>query len=110
MSRRAGARRDRVTVQARTTTTNDRGERSDAWANVYTDVPVSVRWLTTREMQAAAARQSEVTVEFETDAAFAITAEHRILWEGAAYELEAPTFDPKRRYLRIKAKEGVTDG
>lgn len=110
MNRRAGSRRHRVTVQRKTTGTNARGERTESWADLYTNVPTFARYMSARELQAAAARQSEVTVEFEFAAEFDVTAADRIVWEGLTYELEPPTFDPKRRYLRIKGREGVTDG
>ena len=103
--------RQRITVQAKQETTGEFGERKVTWVDVYTDIPASVRWLTARELQAAAARQSESTVEFELRADFDITAEHRIVFQGKSFELEPPIFDQTaRRFMRIKASEGVTDG
>lgn len=108
---RAGQMRHRITVQSKTTTTNGRGERSETWSDLYTDVPASVRWLSSGELQAASARQSESTVEFELRVGLDITSEHRIVWEGRIYELEPPILDRSgMRRMRIKASEGVTDG
>lgn len=108
---RSGQMRHRITVQEKTTTTNGRGERSDSWADLYTNVPASVRWLSSGELQAAAARQSESTVEFEIRVGLDITSAHRIVWQGRFYELEPPLFDRTgQRRMRIMASEGVTEG
>lgn len=108
---RPGQMRHRMTVQVKSMQTNHLGERFEQWLDLYSDVPVSVRWLTARELQAASARQSHSTVEFELRPGLDITSEHRIVWQGRVYELEPPLFDrTTQRRMRIRASEGVTNG
>ena len=110
---RLGPMRYRITVQERTTTTNGRGERSETWADLYTDIPAAMRCLTTRERQEAAARQSEVEIAFETWASNvpALSSEHRIVFENEKYELEPPTFHGRQHeFVQVKATKGLTDG
>lgn len=105
--------RYRITVQERTTTTNSRGERVETWADLYSDIPASLRYLTVRERQEAAARQSEVSIAFEMWASNvpAISPEHRIVYNGENYELEPPSFHGRHlEFVQVKATKGLTDG
>jgi SPP1 family predicted phage head-tail adaptor len=109
-----GQMRHRITVQEYVETTDpNTGVKTRSWSNKsgMVDIPAAVRPLTSREQQAAAARNSEVEVEFELRADFAITAKDRILFEGENWELEPPQYDETRkRRIKIKAKRGMTDG
>ena len=110
---RLGPMRYRITVQERTTTTNSRGERSESWADLYPDIPASVRYLTTREKQEANARQSEVEIAFEMWASNVpnISPEHRIVYADENYELEPPSFHGQHlEFVQVKATKGLTDG
>jgi len=104
--------RHRATVQRKTETVNPAtGVRTTAWADLYADVPFSVRPLTSRELQAAAARQSEVSVEFETRAGLDIQPDDRIVFDGHIWDIEPPTLDETRqRRMKIKAHRSLTDG
>lgn len=104
--------RHRATVQRKTETVNPMtGIRSTSWADLHIDVPFAVRSLTSSEMQAAAARQSKVSVEFETRVGLDIRADDRIVFEGEVYDIEPPTLDETRqRRMKIKAARGLTNG
>ena len=104
--------RHRATVQ-RATETQDpaTGVQSTVWNDHLIDIPAAVRSLTSRELQAASARQSEVSVEFEMHAGLDITAKDRLVFEGSNWDLEPPTLDETRqRRMKIKASRGVADG
>jgi len=109
---RPGQMRHRITVQEKTVAQDPAtGIESVEWTDKHVDIPAAVRPLTSREMQAAAARQSEVSVEFELRAGLSITGADRILFEGEAWELEPPTLDETRqRRMKIKAARGLTSG
>lgn len=104
--------RHRATVQRKTETIDPAtGVRSTEWADLHTNVPFSVRPLTVREMDAAAARQSEVSVEFETRPGLDIKADDRIVFDGEVWDIEPPALDPTRkRRLTIKAARNLTNG
>lgn len=109
---KVGQMRHVITVQEKSEATDSStGVKSVTWSNKYSNIPAAVRPLTSREMQAAAARQSKVEVEFETRADYSITADDRIVFEGSNWELEPPTLDETRsRRMKIKAARGLTDG
>ena len=109
---RPGQMRHRVTVQRATRTQDpNTGIESTVWNDHLTDIPAAVRSLTSRELQAASARQSEVSVEFELRAGFDITGEDRISFEGEFWDLDPPTLDETRqRRMKIKASKGVSNG
>lgn len=102
-----------ITVQEFTETVNSRGERAETWADKYSNIPASMRYLTTRELQEASARQSALSVAFETWATNVpqITAKDRILLDGDVYELDPPSyFGTQQEFVQIKAQKGLTDG
>ena len=109
---RPGQMRHRVTVQRATRTQDpNTGIESIVWNDHLVDIPAAVRPLTSRELQAASARQSEVSVEFELRAGFDITGEDRIVFEGENWDLEPPTLDETRqRRMKIKAARGPSQG
>lgn len=108
---RIGEMRHLITVQENTRVKDSDGNWADEWADLYTDVPAKIRELTSREMQAAGARQSNATVEFETHAGLDITADNRIVFEGQNYDIEPPRLDPTRqRRMMIRAYVGTSDG
>lgn len=104
--------RHRATVQRKTEVVDPMtGIRSTSWADLHANVPFAIRSLTSNEMQAASARQSKVTVEFETRAGLDIRADDRILFEGHVYDIEPPMLDETRqRRMKIKAARGLTNG
>lgn len=109
---RPGQMRHRITVQRNTETVNPAtGVRSSSWADLYVGVPAAIRSLTSRELQAASARQSESSVEFELRAGLDINADDRIVFDGDVYDIEPPTFDETRqRRMKIKAARNLTNG
>ena len=110
---RIGPMRYRVTVQEKTETVNSFGERQIVWADLYINIPASDRWLSTKELQEANARQSEVSIAFEFWAANVpnISSEHRILFDGDVYELEPPSFHGRQHeFVQVKGMKGLTDG
>lgn len=104
--------RHRITVQEYTESRDpNTGVVTRSWTDKYTDIPAAIRPLTSREMQAASARNSRVEVEFELRADYDITAAMRIVFEGDNWELEAPQYDETRkRRMKVKAARGMTDG
>lgn len=104
--------RHRITVQRKTETIDPAtGVRSTAWADHLVSVPAAIRPMTSRELQAAAARQSEVSVEFEIRTGLDIEAGDRIVFDGHIWDIEPPTLDETRaRRMKIKAARGVTNG
>jgi SPP1 family predicted phage head-tail adaptor len=109
---RIGPMRHRIDIQRLTRTTNpSTGVVSETWATVHESYPASVRALSARELQAAGARQSEATVEFEMRADVTVNPDDRILFEGDVYDIEPPQLDPtRRRFYRIKASRNLTNG
>lgn len=110
---RIGAMRHRITFQEKTITTGSTtGVTSDSWSNVSGGtVWASFRSLSARELQAAAARQSEAEVEFEIRADLTVTPDMRISFDNEIYDIEEALLDPTRkRFYRIKAKRNLTDG
>lgn len=113
MIKSAGDMRHRVTVQEKTVATNARGERTESWADLYANVPAHVRFLTSRELQAANARQSEAVVSFEFWSVNVpdLSAEHRILYSTDTYELDPPTqYGTHLEFTAVKGSRGPTDG
>ena len=109
---RIGKMRHRITFQELALTTDPTtGVQSEAWSDVGT-VWASFRGLTARELQAAGARQSEATVEFEIrKPVFNVNTSLRIQFDGDTYDVEEALLDSTRqRFYRIKAKRGVTNG
>ena len=107
-----GRMRHYIAIQELTTTTDPvTGVQSETWADKYSSVPASFRAMSARELQAAGARQSEASVEFEIRADFTVDAGMRIVLDGDIYDVEEPLLDPTRqRFLRIRAKRGITNG
>jgi len=110
-ARRAGEYRHRVTIERKVVTQDpNTGFESVDWQPLHTDVQAAFRPLTSRELQAAGARQSRVSAEFEIADGLDVTGEDRIIHLGDVWELEPPQPGGFNRMVKIKAARGLTSG
>ena len=104
--------RHRITLQSQQTVTDGNGDTSVEWADFAADVPAA--WLggPGREYLAAESIRAEVAGRFTTRYLPGVTAEMRILWDGAIYNIKAPPMlDPTaRRQMIIMVGAGINDG
>ncbi|WP_150776828.1 phage head closure protein [Pseudomonas fluorescens] len=111
---RAGPLRHRVEIQqkvsVRDTATGEYGEPT--W-QTFATVWASKTDLSTRDVLAAKAGQSEVTSRFVIRYRAGVLPTMRIVHRGEVYSIEGPPMeDPKsgREYLTILVSKGVKDG
>lgn len=102
---RAGLLRHRVTIQAPTTTVNERGAQTPGWAEVAT-VWAEVRTPTGRERsgdeRTVAVLSHVVTMRYRPG----LTAAHRLKWGDRVFSLLAtPDPDNRRRMLVCQCQE-----
>ena len=107
--------RHRITVEKKTIVQDPAtGVESESWANKFPTItggiPASYRPLTSNERQAASARQSVASAEFEIMFGLAIDAGDRVIFDGHVWDIEPPEFDTKQRRLKFKAARGLTNG
>ena len=94
----AEALRHRITIQAKGEVIDANGDVSVGWSDFAADVPAS--WLAGpgREYMAAEAIRAETVGRFEIRYLPGVTAQMRILWDGAVYAIKAPPqVDPTGR-------------
>lgn len=102
---RAGTLRQRVTIQAPTVTTNERGAQTPGWSEVAT-VWADVRTPTGRERSGdnltVATLSHVVTMRYRAG----VTAAHRLVWGDRVLSLVAtPDPDNRRRVLVCQCQE-----
>jgi SPP1 family predicted phage head-tail adaptor len=109
---RSGELRHRITIQTQAEVQAPNGDVSTVWTDFAVNLPAS--WLAGpgREFLAAEAIRAEVAGRFETRWLDGVTAEMRILFNGAIYSLKAPPMlDPTlRRSMILMVGSGVNDG
>lgn len=105
---RAGALRDRITLQAPPTAQDAAGQPAGNWTDVAT-VWAEVRDLSGREFIAAQATQSEVSTKIRIRYMTGIDASMRAVRGADVYTLVAPPLDPdgRRRELVLMCTKGV---
>jgi len=92
----AGRRTDLIVFEARVLTALANGGIQTTWS------PLAINGGFTEWCEAL--RQSETVVQFTIDYRSGITpASHRILWEGAVWNIASAVHDPKNTDLRISA-------
>ncbi len=109
---RPGQMRHRITVEEKTETVDpNTGVRTESWTAKYSDIPAAYRPLTSRELQAAGARNMNTEAEFELRADFDITAAMRIQFNGDVWEIDGIRYDETlQRRIKIGVHKGLTDG
>lgn len=93
---KAGALKDRVTVQARSEVDNGRGGRTYSWANIA-DTPTiwaRVIGLSGDESVAAAVERASMRWRVEIRRRTDITPAHRLVWGGINMDVKAAFPDP----------------
>lgn len=104
--------RHRITLQRRVDTLAPSGQVvGHTWADVLEDEPAEVLTGQGREFNAADMKQAEtdarITMRWRPD----VDTTMRILWEGRRFDILSIELDATaRRELRIRVKEGLTDG
>lgn len=109
---KAGALRQRITLQAMTPTQDPvTGEITTAWADFAADVPAEVVPLSGREFIAAAATQAEVSARVTIRYLAGVLPSMRMLFDGQTYAIAAVLPDPTaRKHLTLMVSRGVSDG
>ena len=108
---RSGALRQTVTIQAPATGTDDYGAPNTGWTDFATDIRVSIRPLSSRELVAAQAAQTETSHEIKMRYLPGITSAMRIVFEGRFFNLSRPLNTNERNIeLIIPATEGLNNG
>ncbi len=78
--------RDFVTIQLNTPVRTAHGEETNAWSDVYANVPCSVEPLTSGERYKAQSLSSDISHRVKLRY-LPVTSQHRVLYRGAAYEI-----------------------
>ncbi|PHM70028.1 phage head closure protein [Xenorhabdus kozodoii] len=108
---RAGALRDRITIQKNEQTRSPGGSVIKAWVNIA-EVWAEVKFISGRELVASGRILSEATVRIWLRYRNDITTTHRIIYQGnsshsQAFAIVAVIPDPKRTHLELLCKGGV---
>lgn len=106
----AGPLCHRVTVQAKTITTDAYGGPVETWTDVAT-VWASVEPLQGRELANAQATNAEITTRIRMRYLAGVSASNRIVFEGRYFNLTPPIdVEMKHIELVIMASEGLDEG
>lgn len=107
---RSGKLRHRVTIQAKTLSTDAYGGPVEVWADVET-VAASVEPLNGRELTNAQAVFAETTTRITMRYRAWVAAANRIVFDGKNYNIHG-IIDPKMKHLQliIMASEGLNEG
>jgi SPP1 family predicted phage head-tail adaptor len=107
---KAGDYRKLVTIQQRSLTQDSYGGQSETWSDVMT-VWASIEPLSSRELMAAQAVQSETTHQIRIRYMPGITADMRAVYNGRYFNLARPLNTEERNIeLVIPAIEGLNRG
>ena len=110
-----GRMKHRITIQEYKTDQDPvTGEIIRQWSDLVT-VWADISFLSGRELIAAQAEQSEITVRFWIRYMKGLTTKHRISYQepgvsAVIYDIESIIPDAKRTRLEILSKGGVNDG
>ncbi|WEX16282.1 phage head closure protein [Pseudomonas sp. G11] len=111
---RAGRLRHRIEFQAKAMVQNpENGEMVPTWQSIRDKVPAAYEPLSSKDLFAAQAAQSQATVRFVIRHWSGILPTMRILHRGKIYNLEGEPLPDRVSgldYLTILAKTGVNDG
>ncbi|WP_338804504.1 phage head closure protein [Xenorhabdus griffiniae] len=111
---RAGALRQRVTIQKNEQSRSPSGGVINNWLNVA-EVWAEVKYISGRELVASGRILSEATVRIWLRYRADITTTHRIIYQGDSihsqtFAIVAVIPDPKRTHLELLCKGGVKYG
>lgn len=112
----AGRARHRVKLQSKSVTKNGIGEEIVTWADVVTDTEDHCLWaeawpLKGREFFAAAETQYAADVRFRMRYRTDLTREHRIVWNGEAYDItQIIDVGARHHTTEILATHGIRNG
>ncbi|AVI87288.1 phage head closure protein [Pseudomonas syringae] len=111
---RAGRLRHRITFQALGRQQDPAtGEELESWQTVWDKVPAAVEPLSSRDLMAAQAGQSEATGRMVIRYRAGVLPTMRILYRGEIYGIKGPALpdpDSGLDYLTILVAKGVSDG
>ena len=108
---KAGALRERITIQAAATGQDSYGAPAQGWVDVATSVPASVQDLNGREYLAAAAMQNAVQTKIMIRYLAAVVPAMRVLHGANTYNIEAVLDkDGHRREMLLMCRKGLTNG
>lgn len=98
---KAGTLRHRIDIIMPVVTVDPvTGIESTEWHYKYRDIPAAFRALTSREMMAAAQRQSAVTSEFEIRYGLDVKPEDMIVFNSRVWDIEPPQDDETLRIMQ----------
>lgn len=108
---RGGKLRHRVNFQSRTPTTDGYGGQVGVWDDFLTDIPASIEPLTSRELLAAQAVQSEVTHKVTVRYQDGLDSSMRIVFGERVFTILGPPLnrDERNRELQFMASEGMKE-
>lgn len=112
----AGRADHRIQIQRKSITRAPSGEEIVSWVNVITDTPDGKVWaeawpLKGREFFAAQQTQYAADVRFRIRYRAGIKPEHRIIWDGAPYDIVSiADVGAERHTLEILTVNGVRNG
>ncbi len=112
----AGRANHRIQIQRKSITRGPAGEEIVSWVNVITDTPDSKVWaeawpLKGREFFTAQQTQYAADVRFRIRYRAGIEREHRIIWDGAPYDIIAiADVGADRQTLEILTVNGIRNG
>ncbi len=105
----AGRLRNTVTFQQNTPIELPSGTYDDHWVDIAT-VRAEVKPISGRELLAADAEMSEVTVRVWMRYRSDITPACRMVYRGLNYDIQSVIPDVKSTRLELLCKQGVSDG
>ena len=109
----AGRLNRRITLQSLTVAKGTSGGMTKTWVNVATGIAAAVRNLSGNERRATSAggQVAEARTEFTIRYRAGVTAEMRVLYQGAVYNIRhVNDWMGKRESLVLTCDTGVNDG
>lgn len=79
------------------------GSRVGTWSTVATEW-MEVAWVSGRELIALRSAGSEMTVRFRLRYREGLTALHRFVWRGQAFDIEPPVGQPRSGWLEVMGR------
>ena len=107
----AGQYRQRVTIQSKTTVTNELGETSDSWSDFLVNIAAQVYDLRGNELVAAQQVHNEVFTNIKIRYRSTILPSMRVVFRGLNYNILAVIDRDKRNIeLELYCSQGLSDG
>ena len=107
-SLRLGSLRQRITIQSVTVSVSDAGDRSETWANAYTDEPAEVNFVTGGETLRGKQVGANVGVVFLVRYRDDYDTSRRVVYGGVNYGIVfVRPIEGGRRYTELHCKADV---